>query len=725
MRITKDNEVLGVLGVDYLLDPIAERVGKYAISDGGYGILMSGSFDVLAFPQSGYVGRKVDDLPGYQGVGEKLLGSGENVLAGIDGGKYAGHFARLENGWYLGVITRPYWRQMSGLIPAAAAFMAAFATALCFILPRGGAVRHDGGAEGSSLLSRLSHEIRTPLNAMAGMCEIASRERDGHDARQYASEIKSAGESLVAVMDDILGFTAEREDLGIRSESYQTGALFGDVASIARASIGEKPLDLVASVDPDIPRALLGDEARVRQILLNLLSNAARYTGEGFVKLEVLSRCVGRKVTLRFRVTGSGMEITGEDMGTVFGDLAGLDLKNAGHAVGTGLGLSVSKRLCRAMGGDVTVERDGDGVSFSATINQDAADWRSTDSLPDAGVPQHNGDAARRIRALVVDDMETQLVAARGMMAPYRLSVSLAPGGREALELARKTNFDLVFIDYMMPEMDGIETAHALRGLGEHYAKARLIALTADATDGMEEFFLSNGFDYFLQKPIEPDKLGELMGKLAPGETALRPAREGSFHRGVPGLEIDGLDTVLGLRLIGGSRKNYLDALRIFCRDAQEKLSLIEKTAYDNSNDFAMAVHSLKGALAYIGATDLSEESASLEKYARRGMAERRIGGFIGRVKKLTASITEALDRESSADGAYAAAQGAECLPKLKKALDERDIGLIDATLEELGASSFGRSAAHALSSISDHVLVSNFEEAAGVAGDLLKEVGI
>jgi CheY-like chemotaxis protein len=590
--------------------------------------------------------------------------------------------------------------------------------------------KHDrDGTDGSPLLSRLSHEIRTPLNAMVGMGEIVSRECDGHDTRQYVNEIKSAGESLVAVMDDILGFTeTEREDLRIKSESYQTGTLFSDALSIARASIGEKPLDLLASVDPDIPRALLGDEVRVRQILLNLLSNAARYTSEGFVKLDVLSRCVGRKVTLRFKVTGSGMKITTEQIGTIFGGLAGVNLKNDRHAVGTELGLSISKHLCRAMGGDATVERDGGVVSFSATINQDAADWRSTDSLPEAdGFSQHSGNAERHIRALVVDDMETQLVAARGLLESYRLSVSTAPGGREALELARETNFDLVFIDYMMPEMDGIETARALRGLNEYYGKSRLVALTADATGGMEEFFLSNGFDYFLPKPIEPDKLDKLMGKWAPREMALRANRKESFHRGLPGLEIDGLDTVLGLRLIGGSRKNYLDALRIFCLDAREKLSLIEKTAYDNPNDFTMAVHSLKGALTYIGATELSDEAASLEKYARRGMTERRLESFVGRVKKLIVSITEATGRDFQGDwaGATMATQGLECLSKLKKALDERNIGVIDATLEELGASSVAYSVAKALSSISDHVLLSNFEEAAGVAGDLLKEVDI
>ncbi|MDR3075989.1 MAG: response regulator [Synergistaceae bacterium] len=734
----EDGESHGVLAIDYRLNPIIEQVREYKLGGAGYGILLDDSLNVLTHPESGYAGKYVEELPGFSGMAARLKNSDGSVLiASIKSGgtRDIGFFSPLENGWHLGIVApfKYYYGDVLRMIPVIAALGIMFAAGLCFLLMRLSSARtylEEESRAKSSFLAKMSHEIRTPMNAIIGMSEMAARDYGSPQALEFINEIRRAGARLLSIINDILDFSkVESGNMQITSEPYRTAGLFEDVAAIAKVYIGEKPLSLTVDADPGMPRTLVGDEARVRQILLNLVSNAVKYTNKGFVRLEARSSRLGDGVTVFFRVSDSGIGVEPGNTEALFGDFVRLlDHDGGKHIVGTGLGLPISRSLCRIMGGDITFESEyGKGSTFTATINQGVSDWDPMGVAEDAceaakpSEPRRGCAVAQNFRILVVDDMETNLAVARGLLSPYKAEITTAASGREAIELAKSADFDMLFIDHMMPEMDGIETARILRALSPHYASAPFVALTANAMAGMREKFLANGFDDYIPKPVEIKKLDEIMGKWMKCEAA--PETPHGAPDSLPDFFVEGLDSDLGLRRIGGVLKNYLDALRIFCQDIKLKLPMLKNMANGDIEGFTITVHAMKGALANIGAEGLSAKAAALEAMgtARDTAAiERTLGMFAGEAASLAERITAAIAKNF--DNAGTGAPEAEILSKLKTALLEKNIRVIDSTLEELMASHFDPRIAGIIYSISDHALLSEFEEAAGITGDLLEE---
>ncbi|MCL2123777.1 MAG: ATP-binding protein [Desulfovibrionaceae bacterium] len=385
----------------------------------------------------------------------------------------------------------------------------------------------------SRFLSRMSHEIRTPMNAIIGMSELALREREPPGKDAYIADINLAGTNLLAIINDILDFSRiESGRLDIRNEPYEAASLFVDVLTIIRVRLGEKELQFIPDIAPDIPATMTGDEVRVREILLNLLSNAVKYTERGFIAFTARCRRESEdSVTLIFKVSDSGIGIRREDLSSLFADFSRVGDKSARAVEGTGLGLTITRQLCRAMGGDVTVESEyGAGSTFTATIRQSAA----ADSAPMGAL---DGKMALRaespsaafiapdFRILVVDDNAANLKVAVGLLAPYEMKADACRSGAEALALAQKNEYDLVFMDHMMPGMDGVETLAAIRALGGRCETLPVVAFTANAMTGMREFFLKKGFDDYLSKPIELPKLHELIEKQVPAEKRRGPER--------------------------------------------------------------------------------------------------------------------------------------------------------------------------------------------------------
>jgi CheY-like chemotaxis protein len=338
----------------------------------------------------------------------------------------------------------------------------------------------------------------------------------------------------------------------------------------------------------------------------------------------------GDEIDLIFTVMDSGIGIKSEHIGRLFGDFVRLGQNDAAHVEGTGLGLSISRGLCLAMGGDIAVESEyGKGSTFTATVRQGVADWTPADFSGKG----HSGEklagepralfSAPGFRVLIVDDIATNLSVASGLLSPFQMEITTCLGGREAVDAAREREFDMIFIDHMMPEMDGIETAKIIRGISGRYDKVPLIALTANAMAGIKEMFLENGFDDYLSKPIETAKLDELMERWIPREAraALSPVSTPVLQDpGGPkdGLKIEGLDVGLGLSRIGGSMEIYLEVLEIYCRDAESALPFLEDIPWENIDDFIIRVHALKSASANIGAVALSNEAAFLEEAGKK-----------------------------------------------------------------------------------------------------------
>jgi signal transduction histidine kinase/HPt (histidine-containing phosphotransfer) domain-containing protein/ActR/RegA family two-component response regulator len=741
-------EIRGVLALDYLLNPVIEQVKKYKVADTGYGMLMDDSFNILTYPESEYIGKQVSELPGYAGVYERLKKLGDGILIEtleVGGADHIGFFSTLENGWYLGIIApiQYYYSEVRRMIPVITVLGLTLALVLCSILIRLSVAKmysEEESSAKSSFLARMSHEIRTPMNAIIGMSELAQREWGTPQALEYITAIRRAGEDLLSIINDILDFSKVASGaFQISPAPYEISSVLNDVLAIIDVRAKEKSLDLITEIESNIPSKLVGDDVRIRQILLNLLSNAVKYTNKGGVVFIARSERRDEEVNLIFTVMDSGIGIKHEHIGKLFGDFVRLGQKDTARVEGTGLGLSISRGLCRAMGGDIFVESEyGKGSTFTATVRQGVEDWTPA-GFSGKGYHSERFDAVPRVlfsapgfRVLIVDDIATNLSVASGLLSPFQMEITTCLGGREAIDTARERDFDMIFIDHMMPEMDGIETAKKIREIGGRYDKVPLVALTANAIAGMREMFLANGFDDYLSKPIETAKLNELMDKWIPPEAraALSPVLS-SPARDSGALEIKGLDTELGLRRIGGSMKGYLEVLEIYCRDVDSAMPVLEDISRENIKNFTIQIHALKTASANIGAVALSNEASFLEEAGKKldlTAIREKTEIFRERLIVLTSCIRKAVslandeDKDTKAAGDMPAA---EDLRRLKEAISSKRIKAIDMALNALSAKPSNDKTKNSLLLVSNHVLLADFDEAEGIVNDLLEETGL
>jgi signal transduction histidine kinase/CheY-like chemotaxis protein/HPt (histidine-containing phosphotransfer) domain-containing protein len=573
----------------------------------------------------------------------------------------------------------------------------------------------------SDFLARTSHEIRTPMNAIIGFSELAQREYGKPKALEYILGIRSAGASLLTIINDILDFSKiESGTLQLVPSRYRAASLLNDAITLIRVRMGERPVRLATDVSPEIPSAMTGDSGRIRQILLNLLSNAVKYTERGRIRLTVRSERVSEtKARLVFEVEDTGIGIRTEDFQKLFGEFTRLDERRNSGVEGTGLGLAIARNLCRAMGGDIEAESEyGKGSRFKASLIQKVADW-----TPMGHLAEEQGEALEQSRAsftapaaevLVVDDYASNLMVAEGLLAPYGMRLSFASGGLESVGLVRENAFDLVLMDHMMPEMDGIEALKAIRAI-EGCGTLPVVALTANAVAGMREMYLDVGFNDFLSKPIDPGRLDRLLARWIPPEKRRDPhhghadggasdvsggdgpgagsggdgamsgtgvGRDGAQERtgggtegggtavgsgagtGVGGSasgegrlpELEGVDTVLGAARAGGASR-YLRLLDTFRKDAEGSAPFLEAPPDepDRTKRFSIAVHALKSACANIGAGSLSSLAADLETASGGGdlvFVESRLPEFRARLESLVRDIEELIRRDG---GSWAA----------------------------------------------------------------------
>ncbi|MDR2603941.1 MAG: response regulator [Desulfovibrio sp.] len=547
---------------------------------------------------------------------------------------------------------------------------------------------------------------------------------------------------------------------------------------IIKVRLEDKPLLFESELDESIPASLFGDEMRVRQILLNLLSNAVKYTRKGFIKFTIQCELLSSETArLTFIVADSGIGIKAEHMPRLFGDFVRLDQMHNRAIQGTGLGLAIARSLCRAMGGDIRVTSEyGVGSTFTATVMQEVADPRPMGSLSGRTAGKGRGRDIRftapDVRVLIVDDMDTNLMVAEGLLAPYKMKTDVCRSGEDALTLIEAHAYDLVLMDHMMPGMDGMEATRVIRAMPEERCRTvPVVALTANAVSGMREMFLANGFNDFLSKPIEVPKLDALLRQWIP--EAKRRKMPSADEYGLEGNgfgnderqsaedaepsfpEIAGLHTAAGIARIGGSRRRYLDLLTVFRRDAQAAAPLLarepdaaspeaaggERPARTPAEDsgqspdsslraFVTQVHALKSALAAVGADDLSQTAAVLEKAGRAGdipVIREHLAPFREKLAALTERIGEVVAHASvgspSGDGAEARGQEIDNdLSRLQKALETRDIDAADAALARLQAMPLPEALRDAVAATADCALEADFQKAADIVNALLAQ---
>ncbi|MDR1039696.1 MAG: transporter substrate-binding domain-containing protein [Deltaproteobacteria bacterium] len=604
-------------------------------------------------------------------------------------------------------------------------------------------------------LARTSHEIRTPMNAIIGFSELASREYGKPKSLEYIHGIRSAGASLLTIINDILDFSKiESGNLQLAPARYRASSVLNDAVTLIRVRMGDKPLRLDLEVSPDIPSSMIGDSGRIRQILLNLLSNAVKYTEQGRIRLSARAeRLAVDEARLAFEVEDTGIGIRPEDLKRLFGEFTRLDERRNSAVEGTGLGLAIARSLCRAMGGDISAESEyGKGSIFRAAIVQKVADWTPMGPLAEehgeAGEQSRVSFTAPSAEVLVVDDYASNLMVAEGLLAPYGMRLSFASGGLESVGLVREHAFDLVLMDHMMPEMDGIEAMKAIRAI-DGCAGLTIVALTANAVVGMREMYLEQGFDDFLSKPIDPAALDTLLFRWIPCSKLREPpappedppCAEAASPPPLP--RIQGLDSARGAARAGGPER-FMRLLETFRRDAQGSFATlaIPPRNMEQAGRLAIVAHALKTALANIGAGPLSARAAALEAACREldlSFIERRLPSFRGRLERLSRSIMELSGEGAdggpggghqgdSADGQSArAANGPDERREALKALvggligalEKQDFPKVDAELGRLSEAAAPAGLKRAVEAIADDILVGDYEKALEALGDL------
>ena len=376
----------------------------------------------------------------------------------------------------------------------------------------------------SNFLANMSHEIRTPMNTIGGMAEMIMRDSLDETARENAAMISAASNSLLAIINDILDLSKiESGKMEIVKESYQMASLLNDVRAMILFKMKGESKRLEVDIDPSFPCELIGDEIRIKQILINLLGNAVKFTSEGSITLRMDYRKEGEDLCrIQAYVKDTGIGIRQEDQELIFDSFTQVDTRKNRSEDGTGLGLAITKRLIHKMGGDIRVESVyGEGTTFYFDFLNEVSSWEPVGDLQESlkkvrTDPFRGSFTAEGAKILIVDDNSMNLRVAEGLLKIYKIRPVCVESGIAAVRcFERMKEFDLIFMDHMMPGMDGVEAMQKIRGL-EGGKDTVIIALTANAISGAKYSYREAGFDDFLAKPIEPKKLDELLKKHLP-----------------------------------------------------------------------------------------------------------------------------------------------------------------------------------------------------------------
>ena len=485
----------------------------------------------------------------------------------------------------------------------------------------------------SQFLASMSHEIRTPMNVIQGMTELMRTDNLDSLQKNYLSDIRKMSRSLLQIINDILDFSKiEAGKLEINEVHYNFAELFDSVCSISKFSADAKSLLFKSSMDDAVPRVLYGDELRVRQVIINLVTNAIKYTEHGYVYLCVnIVRREGES-RLAISVEDSGIGIKQDNIPKLFGKFQQLDVNRRWGIVGAGLGLSICKQLVSMMGGDIVVESEfGRGSTFTAYFPIVEGDPDKIERKSMAPRILANDS----VEVLVVDDNTINLTVALGFLETHHIKADTATSGKQAIKMMEEKHYDLVFMDHMMPEMDGTEVTRRIRGMRNGWCKTiPIIALSANALAGVRDLFISSGMNDFIAKPIDADELNLVLSRWLPAtkiadmvydydveppppkeKTASPVSQQDDEERLLEILaEKPDLNVKAGLAHVGKKKDIYLGILRQFCDEYDSYIREITRfTAEENWRDYSIRLHALKSVFMNIGNENLSAWARKLE----------------------------------------------------------------------------------------------------------------
>ncbi|MCH5272602.1 MAG: response regulator [Lachnospiraceae bacterium] len=539
-------EFCGVFAIDFYLDVLMDILGK-SYSEQGYAFLVDKNGLIIDHPNSDYEFSDEDSVNIHDLVYDSLYSeTGMVVIKDYDEEyKVCASMDEIVSGFRI-IVVKDWWNIYGNVLQYAALFLGLFGGCILAVnvvinkMIQWQSRANDNLKEAAEsairaeqaktrFLSNMSHEIRTPINAVLGMNEMILRECKDELLLSYAENIQSSGKTLLFLINDILDMSKiESGKMEIVSAEYDMADVITDLWNVIYLRAQEKSLTVDFLLDETLPRTLFGDEVRIKQIVTNMLTNAVKYTPKGGIELHVNYRKTGEdRIELIISVKDTGIGIRQEDMGKLFESFQRLDEKKNRNIEGTGLGMNITMSLLKLMGGDMKVESEYQkGSTFTVTIPQKVISGESVGDFETIMGRQRSESVQRQesfeapdAKVLVVDDNDMNLAVFKALLKRTKMNIVAADSGRKCLELVKKEPFHIIFMDHMMPEMDGIETLHEIRKFTDFpNEKTPVIALTANALSGAKESYLKEGFADFLTKPIDADLLEKMVVSYLPKE---------------------------------------------------------------------------------------------------------------------------------------------------------------------------------------------------------------
>ena len=557
----------------------------------------------------------------------------------------------------------------------------------------------------SAFVSNISHEIRTPMNSIVGIAEILLRQEHDEQEQQYLQNIQNSGQALLAIINDVLDFSKmESGKMQLFEEPYDTLSLYYDMKVTFENRIGNRPIKFLYDLDPNLPCCLIGDAGRLRQIIVNLVGNAIKYTEEGHVRLTVRleeRNTTDNAVMLYIAAEDTGVGIKEEDQELLFDSFERVDVKKNREKEGTGLGLAISRDLVERMGGTIHLQSVyGKGSTFSFVIQQGVEDWtpiREAEPVRKKKKKQEKKEwmfEAPEARVLLVDDNDMNLMVAKALLEPLKMQIETAKNGAEAVSMVKTRQYDLVLMDHMMPVMDGIEATREIRKLSdETYQVLPIIALTANAMVDARKEFEEAGMNGFVAKPIEfaqicrelyrwlPKHLVHMTKEIA--QEPVVPAGEEDLEQ----YDIPMLDLQEGLRHCG-TKQMFQKSVAVFYQTIDLKADLIEQYAKEQERkEYTVEVHALKSAARLIGAAELSEAARVLEECGHKGdikTIQKKTPALLELYRSYKEILRPYMGEEKKDKQQLSKELWLRYLSEIKEQMEQFDLDFVDGQMEQL-----------------------------------------
>ena len=584
----------------------------------------------------------------------------------------------------------------------------------------------------SAFLSNMSHEIRTPINAVLGLNEMILRESEDNNITAYAESVRAAGTTLLGLVNDILDFSKiEAGKMEIIPVNYDISSLLNDLVNMIRIKADNKGLALLLNFDKEIPKLLHGDEIRIKQVITNILTNAVKYTEKGSVTFGVTYEKISDEpdsIMLKVSIKDTGIGIKPEDIKKLFSEFERIEEERNRNIEGTGLGMNITKRLLEMMNSHLDVSSIyGEGSTFSFAIKQTVVKWEQLGDYETAYKKSLEGRGKYRekfkapnAKVLVVDDNQMNLVVFTSLLKHTKVKIDTAMSGDGGLALAGDKKYDIIFFDHMMPKKNGIETLHELKAQADNpNLNTPTICLTANAISGAREEYLAEGFDDYLTKPIDANKLEDMIIHYLPAEKIELSESDDKAEETAseipdelkPLQGLDWIDVNIGMKN-SGSVEVYLPLLKIFYTSLDEKAEIID--GFYRSGDYknyTIEVHGLKSSARIIGATAFGEDAQLLENAGKRedfdyihAHHEQFIETFRSFKEPLAKFFADSADEDSSDKPEADADLMTDVFAKIKAAADDMNCDSLQDILTEMSKYRIPKDKAEIWATIKDAV---------------------